>query len=239
MQPRIDGELGELAMISARAPMIAIRGLAEEEVGRVRALEGGLYQLGSFCADVHAAVTLFERSRDQRAAHLSVGEMAEIRAELDLLTRWQFMACRDTAITIYNFSEALESIGININKLPAILAKLDARAKRRATRAFSNNFPSFQGLRHSAAHTGKLFGTPESLKRHKPKANVTVINSLLGNNFTTSFEGRQISLSMGWKIFTDLCEIRDLYWALFRPFDPFSLSGSDLTGADEPTPPDR
>jgi len=198
-----------------RPPHILLPECSGEEQKRVRAVNYALEWMGDHCEDFAAAVALMDRCVAVMTGELEPRGLVVAPRERRLCQLWTWIACRDATITIYNFHEQLEAIGINVNRCPPLLAKIDAKRRREATKAFARHFPNFQGMRHSTAHVGRLYGTPETAAEHADEYGTIYVQNLLDRQFTSGFEGKLISCEMSDATTAKLIEVRDLYWSVF------------------------
>lgn len=193
------------------APSLNLDSLPVGEHQRAHFIEDLLYKLDSHCYELEAAILLFEHAGELIAGGLD-------RSRSFLLGRWEFIAARDAVSTVYKASEDITALGENINRCPQLLTLLDAQQKRAATKAFKKHFPDFEGVRHGAHHSGKLYGTPERLAEHA-SGPIVMINNLFGSRLQTAFNGRQVSFDVSRASLEKLVEVRDLYWGAFARLD--------------------
>jgi hypothetical protein len=111
--------------------------------------------------------------------------------------------------------EDMEAIAVNLNAAPTLSAIVDMKAKRAATRAFAKYFPSYEGLRHSGQHSGKLWGTPKRAKEHALPGGGRRVNNLIGRRFETTFKKKVISYELNAGSVSHLQEVKDLYMSAF------------------------
>lgn len=172
-----------------------------------------LHSLGSRCDDFEGAVKLLEYAMSQEHR----GKPFE---ESQKFFRWMFIAARDASSTIYKFFEDMEFIGHNLNPCPTLRSMIDLKAKKAATKKFSQHFPGFAGVRHSAHHYAKLYGSPEGIREHIAPGRIVAVNNMFGTTLQTTFEKKTVELDISDASLAKLKEVRDLYWSAFTPLDP-------------------
>lgn len=193
------------------APKVSAKGLSEAEAQRVYHINDLLSTLDGRCREFKAALALFDKS--ESAIHDSA-TTAENRATYG---EWLFMAAREGAATIYKFDEDFEAIGINLNKSPTVLQKIDTTAKKAAEKSFSVAFPGIFGVRDSTQHGGAIFGTPEKVQQHQENPFYIAINNIEGRTLKTTFKNKVVGLDITEQSLKQLEAIRDMIWEAFRP----------------------
>jgi len=201
------------------APRIPFGKIPDNEHIHADSIQWLLFSIGHRCEDFSAAIQLFDRcfayvGETRRPS----GNRLQNPEEFNLQGRWMHIAVREAAAIIYRFNEDMESIGKNLGHCPTLRALLDMKSKREATRAFSKQFPNWEGIRHSGQHWAKLYGTPEGLASHViPGDRTILVNSLLDRRYETTFEGKKIGMELTQDTLAKLRHVRDLYWLAFIP----------------------
>ena len=172
-----------------------------------------LISLGSLCKEFQAALALFNFAQEADSCAAIPGMPTGMY--------FLILTAHAAASVIYRFNETLGAASINLNKSPSVLNKIDMQAKRDATRLFKKHFPDFAGARHSGQHEAKLFGTHDNAMKHADQKGVIAYNNIAGNQLVTAYERKQIILEISEESLRKLCEVRDAYWAVFAPLDPY------------------
>jgi len=204
-------------------PGIPIGDVPEAEREYALALHRMVSQLDSLCTEFEAALALFDLTESDEGK------------KYKFWFNWQFIAANAAASAVYKFDEAMEHIKINLNGCRSIARKIDAPRRRNATKAFSNYFPGFEGVRHSGQHSG-LYGSPAKIAEQASPGSVLTINCLSGRKLETDYDGQTASLEISQDTLVKLRKVRNLYWEAFYPVDPFSaaLNSSLAQFMDDP-----
>ncbi|MCP4308444.1 MAG: hypothetical protein GY788_26910 [bacterium] len=127
-------------------------------------IERSLTHLLYYTRTFAAALALFDFGSKERP---KIGPLSDVGRTL---MEWQFMAARDGAITLNNFTKTLEKIRGDVGKLPnERRCHTDLIMLRNARKQFVRQFPSAEAMRHAVAHFGELATSEESVKRHAYK----------------------------------------------------------------------
>jgi hypothetical protein len=171
-----------------------------------------LADLETRCHEFEMAVLLFERYKLHPKRDLTRDKTRKSIA-------WAFIAARDAASTVYKFYESLEFIGHNFNECPTLRAMVDHKARKSATKKFKEYFPGYAGIRHSAHHYAKLYGSRRGIAENIA-GNVLVVGVLMGDTLQSTFLKKTVELDVTMASVSKLREVRDLYWSAFEPLDP-------------------
>src|ERR1700744_6540920 len=104
-------------------PRVPLENLPEGEQDHGFFLSVSLLALDRLCIEFEAAVALFDFSQTPAAEQIKVGDR-------NAKWYWPFTAAHAAVSAVYQFMEAMESIKINLNKCPTILAKINVGDRR-------------------------------------------------------------------------------------------------------------
>jgi hypothetical protein len=161
----------------------------------------------------------------------------DLHPQMDVYRRWLFIAARDGAVTIYNLGKTMEGIRANLKNCPSLNAMVDQETLSESTRILRQRFPRFEGFRHMVAHAAEFSQTKEARDRHsttaaidngllkKPEGGDIFIGpSLIGREFTGTFEGKVLSYEISLQSFEHIKSAVLMFAAAFRPaVNPFFL----------------
>jgi hypothetical protein len=170
-----------------------------------------LGNLGSRCKEFESALTLY----DFCFGPVVGGDYEDLHKR----SGWLHIAARAAASAIYLFHEDFEFIGKNLTHCPTLGGMIDHKARRAATKKFSQYFPGFAGVRHSGQHHAKLYGTPEKMAENAVGP-IIITSAIVNRTLQASFEKRTVQLDITSETLAKLEDVRNSYWAVFRPIDP-------------------
>jgi hypothetical protein len=161
----------------------------------------------------------------------------ELHPQMDVYNRWLFIAARDGAITIYNLGRSMEGIRASLKKCPSLNAIVDQEVLSESTRALRQRFPRFEGFRHMVAHAAEFSQTKDARAQHSTIAamdnglikkaeggDVFMGPSLIGREFTCTFEGKVLSYEISLESFEHIKKATLMFMSAFRPaVNPFFL----------------
>lgn len=81
--------------------------------------------------------------------------------DLAELGRWQVVAARDGAMTIFHIAKTMQGIRRSVARHPVLRNGVDHGKLRSANKMFRRAFPSFEGIRHGIAHSAEMDRSPE------------------------------------------------------------------------------
>jgi hypothetical protein len=113
------------------------------------------YHLNSF----EAALKLFEYSARQIRTQ-------ERRSRVLPFRRWQFMAARDGAMSIYHFAWAFQGLADSLRECDYVLTRLDPQVLKNCRRQISKGFPNFERVRHAVGHASEKARNPNKHLLH-------------------------------------------------------------------------
>jgi hypothetical protein len=155
-------------------------------------LNGNLFQIHIMVDRFAAAIALAEYSAPNAAEEKGAPHLYR--------NFWRNFAGRDGALTIFDFSKTLAAIRGSLNEVPTLLPLIDTGKLKVAEKLFKSQFPSFDLIRHGAAHPGEIFAD----------TNATETNAIKGEHQTpigtlAAMDGGRILL--GGNFFNDTYSI--------------------------------
>jgi hypothetical protein len=146
-------------------------------------------------------------------ADIELFDYAESHA--DVMMRWSAIACRDAAMSIGHFQEALGHLERAVSQCKPLKSKTRERSLRSVIGRTNAAFP--EKIRHTTAHAAGHIGTPQARKRNTIfGAPVIIHNSRIGRTVTHSVENGQVSFDMSGATVETLRQLRNDTFALFR-----------------------
>lgn len=150
--------------------------------------------LAGYCDSFEAALDIFE-----------VG--IATREDRGIGARWQFVACRDAAMTMYHYGWTLAKIRSLLGQAPETITRTDPIALKEAENDFKALNPLYIKLRHAVAHAAEAEVGPKSKQNYATNSIGDYINivgdgkimlagSLVGRSYVWTFEGKTIELPM-------------------------------------------
>ncbi|MDX0478743.1 hypothetical protein GOC75_12265 [Sinorhizobium medicae] len=178
-------------------------------------IEGELMSLGRYVGDFGSAVSLFNFCN---------------QFGLDVTSRWQFVAARDGAMSIYHVAKAIEGIRACFRDCPTYKEAVDHSKLREAAKELHVTFPGYDQLRHAIAHNAELRRNVEHASKNATQgpfedfgvaidagSSVSIGNGLNGNKFFTSIEGVMASYEISYGSLRALSKILDIFENGFIP----------------------
>jgi hypothetical protein len=130
---------------------------------------------------------------------------------------WSSIACRDAAMTIWNFGDALKSIRSALKKCPSLKTQRKERGLKAAIGRFGAAFPFAKGMRNATAHPVGQVATPKDREKNKLRGTPFLIhNSRLGRKVMHSKDGREVSFEMSGATILTLETVRNEVFNVFR-----------------------
>lgn len=200
-----------------REPQIYDHVLPEAEQQSVHAIRIALPQLNRFIVDFETVVSLFEFSK----------------ANPNISDRWDMLAARFGTIAIWNFHKVIISVMDQFQYCRQFSDMVDHSKIKLSGKLFRRTFFSgFDDLRQATGHAGEIFGDKDPFGKHGIKAEhkVTegiVLNmggegamipgmALVGDKFTTSWEGRVVSYHVNGSSLEKLKRVQSLFYSAFE-----------------------
>lgn len=195
----------------------APKDIPSEEREAASLIASNLADLEIFISNFQGAVRLFDFC-EMHLSRLPNDAPPNVRQDL---TAWQFIACRDGAMSIFHLACTLEAC-LDLRGARTWRERLDAPNLRIARRLFGARFPHYRNIRHAVAHAGEMFSTTESIKRHAIQgrhefsgmrvialggARIIVRNSLMFRQYSTTFLGKLLSYEMSGRSLDHLIDI--------------------------------
>jgi hypothetical protein len=202
--------------------------IVPNERDRAWEISRNLYSLIAHAQDFGAAVQLFDFAM---ASYLEIQNQIpsykpgttelrhalrqKLRPSMNIYERWQFIAGRDGAITIYNLGRAMEGIRASLKSCPSYNALINQDALTESTQILRRRFPRFEGVRHTVGHAAEFSQSPEARAKHasteamdgtrgmtKPEGtSVYIGRSFNGREFFATFDGKIVSYELSLESF--------------------------------------
>lgn len=180
--------------------------------------------LAEYLKDIDAAFQLFDE--------------AKARGNQQPWDRWQMIAGRDGAMSIYHFSQTLLSIRSGMKGCPKFSSLVDHDQIKKSRKRFAKSFPVAEHMRHAIAHSADMMLSLEkfSINLLQPSEKVhfaedigaTVVkNYAVGKKFGTTFEGKLITYEISPEVRDELLEILAGVYSAFSQVDINPLKGFD------------
>jgi hypothetical protein len=141
-------------------------------------------------------------------------DYAESNPEVNM--RWAPIACRDAAMNIWHFQDALDHILSALKRCPPLKTKERERGLRSVIGRAKAQFP--EKMRHVAAHPSSHIGTPQARAQNSIRG-VQVQNSWAGRKVMNTVEGREISFEMSEVTVNSLRVMRNAVFTIFKTAD--------------------
>lgn len=110
---------------------------------------------------------------------------------------WSSVACRDAAMTLWHFGDALKFIQRALKKCPSLKTQHKGRALKAAIDRFWAALPFANEVRHATAHQVGQIATPEHRKLNSLRgARVLLNNCRIGRKVMYSKAGREVSFEI-------------------------------------------
>jgi hypothetical protein len=160
-----------------------------------------LHSLNGFISDFRSDLELFDYAESHP----------------DVMMRWSAIACRDAAMTIWNFRDALDHIQRAVKQCLPLKTKELERSLRAAIGRYGAMLPMAKKMRNVTGHPVSHIGTPEAWKQNVLRGtSVLVHNSWAGRKVIHSKEGMEISFELSEDTLEALITTRNKVFAAFR-----------------------
>jgi hypothetical protein len=218
-------------------PYLPIKSLPKSERVAATLLQNALWNIETYVEDLHSARMLFDHSTTISKDSATKNAMSD--SEANAVRKWPILACRDGAITIFNFAMCLESIKSTRFQTPSL--KFDKEKIKAAGKTFREHFPDFDKIRHGVAHSAELMKNLEHFDRNATTMPVklgqwsiprgTLIqNAIIGRRFALTYNGKVLSYELSELSVLNLAKVRS------KLFDAFPYSELEGYGP-YPAPP--
>jgi hypothetical protein len=181
-----------------------------------------LADIASYLKDFGAAVGLFLFCEKESKKQITNPQFA------DNLNRWQLIACRDGAMTIYHFYKSMQAVRRSMKVCPTIMKSADHESLRDANRIFEFYFPTFAKIRHAVGHSGEIMKDRKNFERHafsgsyegpgikiEQAKNVILADNLQEDRFTITYDGQVLTYDINILTYIKLGTIAAIF---FRGF---------------------
>jgi hypothetical protein len=143
-------------------PSFSTGKLPKEERSAVFVLESALGSMHHFCSAFSDALNLFRFCKKNFVRQEASGNLLTAEA----LGKWQFVAARDGAMSIFHFGEALAGARTTLQQCPSIEREVDKTRTRNAGRYLEKYFPTRLAMRNSVGHAAQISHTQEAWAKH-------------------------------------------------------------------------
>jgi len=187
-------------IMDERVPHIDDSNFSKEERDHVDSILLLLNSLNSFIEAFRADIELFD--------------YAESHADLKM--RWAPIACRDAAMTIYNFQDAIDHIFKAFKRCPPLKTLARERALRAAVGRAGAAFPTAEKMRNVTAHPVGHIGTAKARRDNSLRGSPVIVqNSWSGRKVMHSKEGREVSFEISETTVQTLMTLRNGVFKVF------------------------
>lgn len=141
--------------------------------------------------------------------------------------RWQFMAARDAAMTIFHFKKTMEKIRGSVGAIPSLLEQLDIEKLKIASKLLDSYFPNSKKMRNLVAHLAETTINPlDPQKTDDSDPNILVLHSLAGRRYTSDYRGETFSYELSHESLTKLNRVK------LKIFEGFNLVNVNIRKSD-------
>jgi len=140
---------------------------------------GEIDELEAYVNDFASALTLFDHCQ---------AELKLKHSTLSPYFKWQFIAARDGAISIYHFGKTYEKLRAIIKGNPAMFSRVDEANLKESGKLLRALFPKFEAVRHAVAHAGDLDEVQNAASIPGRVKTLIMRNVLSGNEFQNTFD---------------------------------------------------
>ncbi len=219
-----------------QAPMLlmTMNELAEEERGPALSLNSNLSDMSRYAEALVAAVALFHYCA------------ARPDSQNKLFIAWQFLAARDGAMSLRNFSTALAASRGLLGRVPTWAPSIDVAGLKAAHKEFNAAFPFAHKMRHSVAH-------PENYSdRTKDMAStagisfpmfempagpaVTISQTLMGHTFVSTIDGIAVHYDLSDATAIKVLDVTKAAFAAFIKLTPDAIIAQQIDAVRIPRP---
>ncbi len=188
---------------------------------QIRLLSRALYAMDRRHKDFISDLRLFECCNTQHIA------MPNYRSQN--IADWQYVACRDAVMNIFNFRNEMLAANDLANKQPVIAPLLTRDLLKASHRKFDEYFPEYVGIRHAVGHSGELAKSIESFEENSfagtydqngiqipDTSNLMISNTISGITYICTFEGKVVHCEVSQTTANKLLEVKTIFYSAFR-----------------------
>ncbi len=168
---------------------ITIQGLPEVERPHAQALDRNLTELDVVVRRFECALTLFDFCiiNVPKLPQQMQPDAQAIFEQFNRVHEWADIACRDAALTLWDFATCLSLIENNLDLCPTVSAMLDRVPLKAEVQRFERAFPGSRLIRNAQSHRIDIHGNVEA--EHQ--------NAMRGptgdeRRFESGFDGRMV-----------------------------------------------
>jgi len=179
----------------------------------VRQLRGMRQYLGEYVADC----LLFDWTSQEMRRFPPI-------PEFELRRAWKLVACRDAAMNVYHFGNALDAL-LKRYFTSAWKDKADSAVLRTLQPEFEREFPGWALIRNAVGHRAQLYKSPAEAQRHTTPGNLWYQENIINRTFQMTWEGTVVSCELSPEKSRKLEEIFINALRAFEPILAASASG--------------
>ena len=201
---------------------IDVSALPQDEHQAANSINWNILQLKSSAEEFRSSLELL------LYVESTFGGMDQIRRRAE----WTRIACRNGAIVAHGFWMGMQAI--NATAAPTVWSKANMKARNKATKLFSTEFPTLAKIRKSAAHPVELSATDAEASKHRLKAPFEGLSMSIGEGsfvqggvhvapgkaeYHATFDGQLVSYTLCEEKAYALEEVANLYNQTFWPLE--------------------
>jgi len=202
--------------------------IPEAELDAVREIGHWLWMLDNFVTDFYAALELFDYTETHYKTgfeNVPANPPPSLGVVFNVPMKWQFIAARDGAMTIFHFQKTMEAIRGSSTFAPSLYKQLDTEKLKLAKKLFDSYFPRATKMRNIVGHAAE--NTMQPLERDGSKLQgVTVLHSLAGRRYITDYDGETFTYELSE------ANLRKLNTVKLRIFEGFDLVNVHIPKTD-------
>jgi hypothetical protein len=183
-----------------------------------------LTRLSDFLNDFCASVALHQHvaTLHQQVLLAGDGDKLAFNRNMHMLKRWDDVAGREAAMTIFHYGKTLKALRSGLKHTPTLAASSDSGSLRSATQTFEKSFPNPDIGRHAAGHRGEFSATLAELRKHGTPGEgkrTFIFPHMEGDEFVATAKGREARLKIDNANWEKLAEITVLVFSAFPILD--------------------
>jgi hypothetical protein len=207
-----------------RRPHIVCFDTCPDENERFRFISDQLSEMETQVRNVAASLTLFDNCAQFEGAQ----KEPEVRA---LVSQWRFVAARDSAMCMYHFANAMNSVRAWLEKSTTLGPITDTEALGAAAKSFYAAFPDYAKVRHAVAHAEDLRKNPAKLAENSYTGPIdidglvssngvnvsqfVIANTLIDRRYMATIEGKIVGHDVTRASYDVVAQIQDTFFKVF------------------------
>lgn len=213
----------------ALQPFQYIQELPEDQRGGALHISSLLREAAYLVSSFREALDLFDHALKRRNAISGVSVALGDQRRTDLrmsrivrMQRWQTIAARDGAMTIWHFFMNLKAIDKILHlQCPDLLAALPQVRLKLIANLRKTHFKDYADVRHAVGHKAELRGTREIQRKNALDGWIMFSDQILDRTFYTCIGGRVVHYDVSEGT---LCLLRQILNELYAAFSEGGLS---------------